>query len=116
MRELGLESEGELCERLGIAFVSFPVPDRGVPSSVLQTQRLVEEIVSRLRDGSRVAASWRAGIGSTGLLAGCVLRAMGIPYESVFGILTRVRGVPVPDTPAQELWVKQHGGGTKNAL
>src|SRR5215207_7452876 len=29
--ELGLQREAELCRACGIEFVSFPIPDRGVP-------------------------------------------------------------------------------------
>jgi hypothetical protein len=32
VRTLGLESEADLCAGLGIDFLSFPIPDRGLPA------------------------------------------------------------------------------------
>ena len=31
--ELGLQREAELCRASGIGFLSFPIPDRGVPET-----------------------------------------------------------------------------------
>src|SRR5262245_33737513 len=50
--ELALHDEPVLCQASAIDFISFPIPDGGVPSSVRQTARLVERLVSLLRAGS----------------------------------------------------------------
>ena len=106
-RDLALEQEALLCRTCGIEFVSFPIRDRGVPTSPDATASLVEWVVSDLRRGLGVAIHCRLGIGRTGLVAGCVLRALGYDFESVFPILSRARGMPVPDTDAQVEWVRR---------
>jgi len=106
-RELELEQEAVLCRERGIAFVSFPIKDRSVPSSPDATAALVDWVVSDLRRGLGVAIHCRLGIGRSGLVAACVLRALGHAYEEVFPILTRARGLPVPDTQAQVDWVRR---------
>jgi hypothetical protein len=42
--ELELRLQPKLCRAADIAFVSFPIADRGVPESVRETNRLVREI------------------------------------------------------------------------
>src|SRR3979411_803791 len=52
VRELELRDEPVLCASSQIEFISFPVTDRGVPSSVRRTAELADRVVSLLRDGS----------------------------------------------------------------
>src|SRR6266850_6266251 len=52
IRELELHDEPVLCASSKIEFISFPISDRGVPSSVHQTAELVDRVVGFLRDGS----------------------------------------------------------------
>jgi protein-tyrosine phosphatase len=106
-RELELEQESLLCRTYGVEFVSFPIKDRGIPSSPDAAAALVDWVVADLRRGLGVAIHCRAGIGRSGLVAGCVLHALGQPFESVFPILSRARGLPVPDTDAQVQWVRR---------
>jgi protein-tyrosine phosphatase len=79
-RELELEQEALLCRTYGVEFVSFPIKDRSVPSSPDAAASLVDWVVSDLRRGLGVAIHCRLGIGRTGLVAACVLHALGQPY------------------------------------
>jgi protein-tyrosine phosphatase len=107
VRELGLEAEARLCEHNGIEFVSFPIPDRGVPPSLPNTRRLVDDLHTKLRSGVGVAIHCRAGIGRSALIAGCVLLRLGVEVADVFPMLARARRLAVPDTRAQEEWLTQ---------
>jgi protein-tyrosine phosphatase len=106
-RQVGLSDEAALCGAKDIKFVSFPIPDRGVPSAVASFAVLVEGLVGLLRSGSSVAIHCRAGIGRSGLLAGCILGSLGISVDDAFGMLSRARRVAVPDTDAQVEWVRE---------
>lgn len=108
VRELELADEESLCLAANLKFVSFPIPDRGVPINVVEFARLVVEIEQRLRSGESVAVHCRAGIGRSGLLGACVLYAFGVDPNSAFGMLSRARGVTVPDTDAQIAWVREY--------
>jgi protein-tyrosine phosphatase len=114
--ELRLKLEGELCEVNGLAFTSFPVRDRGVPTSLVQAARLVRSIESDLLRGDGVAIHCRAGIGRSGLIAGCVLINLGIPEPEVFPRITRARGVTVPDTPEQVAWLARFAREARDVL
>jgi protein-tyrosine phosphatase len=105
-RELGLADEASLCREAGLQFVSFPIPDRGIPLNQKGFAELVDDLAERLRSGDSVGIHCRAGIGRSGLLGASVLGAFGVSPESAFAMLSRARGVTVPDTDAQAEWVR----------
>ena len=106
VREIGLSQEAKLCEDRDIEFLSFPIPDRGLPASTRAATDLIAVLVSRLQGGTAVAVHCRAGIGRTGLVAGGVMSKLGIPFADIFAALSMARGVPMPDTQEQIDWVK----------
>jgi predicted protein tyrosine phosphatase len=71
--EFDLTNQGALCRSNGIEFVSFPIPDRGVPSSGEETLRLVRALEGHLAAGTNVGIHCRQGIGRSGLAAACAL-------------------------------------------
>jgi protein-tyrosine phosphatase len=102
--ELEISEEERLCVRHGISYHSFPIKDRGTPESEPAFFALADEVAASVRQGSVVAVHCRAGIGRSGLLAGSVLLRLGIPASQVFAVLSRARGLSVPDTSAQAEW------------
>ena len=108
VRELELREQAGLCAEHGVDFRSFPIPDRGTPGSSRELLVLIEELQGHLRAGKAVAIHCRAGIGRTGLVAGCLAHRLGVPLEEVFHVLSRSRGLAMPDTAAQVEWVEKH--------
>jgi protein-tyrosine phosphatase len=106
--ELALANEELLCTAADLRFLSFPIPDRGVPTNSAEFAKLVIEIEGRLRIGESVAIHCRAGIGRSGLLGACVLSVLGVRPELAFQMLSRARGVTVPDTECQTAWVREY--------
>jgi protein-tyrosine phosphatase len=106
--ELGLGDEPRLCSSHGIEFVSFPIPDRGVPTSFGALNKLVLQLVPKVKGGQMVAVHCRAGIGRSGVVAAGILLRSGVPFAQVFPALSRARGVTVPDTDAQAEWVQAY--------
>jgi len=105
IEELGLQRLPDCCGSAGIDFVSFPIPDRGVPASLDETDRLVRRLCDALAAGKAVAVHCRAGIGRSALIAACVLVRSGYHVNSAFDVIAKARGVTVPDTDAQRAWV-----------
>ena len=58
---------------------SFPIPDYGLPAKEDQRDfpALVRDVVGALKDGRTVLIHCGAGIGRTGMVATCVLVALG---------------------------------------
>jgi protein-tyrosine phosphatase len=105
VEELGLRGEREQCERLGIEFISFPIADRGIPH-MDGAAALARSICTRLSDGKSVTIHCRAGIGRSAVLAGCVLIHAGThDADRAFDAIGKARGLKVPDTDAQRLWL-----------
>lgn len=104
--DLGLQREAGLCQAQGIEFVSFPIPDRGVPESLHDVMALVREIATRLDESCAVAVHCRAGIGRSSLIAACALVYSGLTPKTAFEMIGEARGVSVPDTERQREWVR----------
>jgi Cyclin-dependent kinase inhibitor 3 (CDKN3) len=103
--ELGLARERALCERVGIEFRSFPIPDRSVPESYRGLHALAEELATERRHGKNIGAHCRACIGRSSLLLAAVLCVEGISPEHAFRLISNGRGLQVPDTPEQMEWL-----------
>jgi protein-tyrosine phosphatase len=105
---LGLEKEREHCREAGLAFAAFPIPDRGVPGDAFELSTFSRKIYLRCAAGENTAIHCRAGIGRSGLVAAAVLLHGGSSVEDAFAKIGTARGVPVPDTPEQEEWLRRH--------
>ena len=103
--EFDLTDEEALSEAHGIEFISFPIPDRGVPASREETSALANKLERALAAGKRVGLHCRQSIGRSSLLAACVLVAAGEDSSNAFQRISIARGHPVPDTMEQEDWV-----------
>lgn len=104
--EFGLDGEEELSQAQDIEFISFPIPDREVPTSREAMIALVHKLEPALASGKSVGLHCRQGIGRSSLIAACVLIASGENPVEVFERISTARGRPVPDTVEQKEWVK----------
>ena len=102
--ELG--HEGDVAESKGVGFISFPIPDRGVPASTREALSLFSEVAAALEEGKNVAVHCRQGIGRSGLIAAGVLLTSGMGVEKALEAVSAARGETVPETPAQLQWIK----------
>jgi protein-tyrosine phosphatase len=105
--KLGLEMERDFAVAAGLEFLSFPVPDHGLPQSPVAVSRLVSALARKVLDGSAVVLHCRAGIGRSSLIAALVLMHSE-PRVNVDKALARIslaRGLNVPDTEAQRAWL-----------
>ncbi len=103
--ELNLAEEAEFCRANGIQFVSFPVIDRGIPSSVKAFYDLITILAGHLADGKYIAIHCRQGIGRAALVAICLLVFSGVDEPAATQRVSSARGCAVPETPEQRRWV-----------
>lgn len=102
IQDLGLETEASLCESRAIEFVSYPIPDRGVPRNSVTAVQLARQIIS---SGKPTAIHCRAGIGRSALVAALVLRLEGLEGDTALNLISKARGTSVPDTATQRDWI-----------
>lgn len=104
--EFNLESEKELSEAHGIRFVSFPIPDRGVPTSKAAAASLVHDLEQSLAEGKKIALHCRQSVGRSALIAAYLIVDAGEDSRSAFERISSARRGKVPDTTEQEHWVE----------
>ena len=102
--ELDLAEEASICNALGIEFLTFPIPDRGIPSGREAVLRLAIDLRQGLTEGKSIAIHCRQGIGRAAMIAICVLIAMGLDPKVALAQVSTARGIPVPETVEQQRW------------
>ncbi|WP_020396377.1 protein-tyrosine phosphatase family protein [Thiolinea disciformis] len=101
MMRLGVAFEPRLCLQLGMEFEHFPIPDRHTPTRHKPFHELVEKLYQDLQHGKNVAIHCYAGIGRTGVLAGCLLIRDGMSAQDATELLSSIRGHNMPQTQEQ---------------
>jgi len=104
--QLDLAKESDVAESKGIHFISFPIPDRGVPPSMPASLGLLKNIADALEHGKNVAVHCRQGIGRSGLIATGVLVASGMGVDKAIEIVSSARGLAIPETAPQLQWIQ----------
>jgi protein-tyrosine phosphatase len=101
---LDLGREAQLSRHCGLAFRSFPIVDRSVPSQI-EAMRLMQQLDAELARGKNLVVHCRQGIGRSGLIAAGLLVARGVSPEDAIERASAARRVPIPETPRQRLWI-----------
>lgn len=103
--ELGLADEGKCCRESGVQFLSFPIEDRSLPSSMSDLRMFLNSVDQEIKENKSVAIHCRAGIGRSSMLCACLLVFRGFSTDQAFRMIQEARGCPVPDTDEQRSWV-----------
>lgn len=106
--DLDISAEAAITKSHGMKFLSFPIVDRQVPESESRLSRTMEKLDAELEAGRNVVLHCRQGIGRTGLVAACLLISKGIDPETALRQLSSARGLPVPETTEQRLWIERY--------
>lgn len=107
-RNLGLEAERLEVKACEMGFISFPIPDMGLPPSVEDFAQITQMLFTQVNAGVNTLVHCRAGIGRSGLVAAGVLLHTGMSPEEAFAYVSRMRGIRVPETPEQHGWLETH--------
>jgi protein-tyrosine phosphatase len=104
--ELELTNEQTVVESNRIRFISFPIPDRGIPVSQKDALSLLANITTTLEDGRNVAIHCRQSVGRSGLIAAGLLVIAGVDVDKAVQAVSAARGQKVPETDGQMEWIK----------
>jgi protein-tyrosine phosphatase/nicotinamidase-related amidase len=97
-------------EAAGFEVFRLAVPDQGTPT-LAEARALVRHIQGRLQAGGRVVVHCLGGLGRSGLIAGCLLRAQGRDAAAAIAHVRAARGPRAIETPAQERFVAAYASG-----
>jgi protein-tyrosine phosphatase len=98
-----------------IIYISYPIPDRGVLSTISDAKSIIDALARYITEGKHVAVHCRMGIGRSTMMAAATLVALGETPERAFAMIQEARGCEVPDTPEQLQWVKRFSAGIQTS-
>jgi len=105
--ELRLDHEATSAIGSDLEFRSFPIPDGGIPRSHEAVAELVGRLVIALQAGTSIGVHCRQGIGRSAMIAAATLIASGEGAREAVETVSIARGLPVPETDAQQHWVAE---------
>lgn len=105
LKALGLTEEARLCEKYGIDFLHFPIPDFGVPADRARFSAFVKSLSEKLDQGVHIVIHCHGGVGRSSVAVAGVLLERGVSCDQVFDLIGRHRGKKVPETAVQERWL-----------
>lgn len=92
---------------LGLRLIDHPIPDFGVPGDAAAFAQLMGDLRAALEGGQGLVVHCAAGIGRTGLVAQCLLMALGEGAEAArAAVLAAGSG---PETPQQQAFAQMQG-------
>ena len=113
IQDLELISEEPLSRAAGLEFVSFPIEDRKVPHSSLGVARFLAQLGADLTSGKNVVIHCRQGVGRAGMIAAGILITQDVEAQRALAAVSGARGVPVPETDEQRVWVTEGVGSAR---
>ncbi len=103
--ELGLEDEEATCKKWELDFINFPIKDVNTPKNEDEFIRLATDLANRIKEDETVVIHCRMGIGRASILTAAVMIRLGYEGKGIFEIISKYRGVQVPDTEEQKNWI-----------
>ena len=110
--DLGLSQENEIAIKMGIAYCSFPIPDRHVPPNLARFRDFTAGLAAQLRAGTRIGVHCRGSIGRASITAACALIHLGWNADAALAAIESARGCQIPDTLEQRQWILNFEGGS----
>jgi len=106
--KLGVGALPRLASENGLSWREFPVTDRAAPTAGRQAEfdRLLDELLTGLGAGRRVAIHCQAGLGRTGLLAASLLVRSGTASDDAITLVRSVRPGSI-ETSGQEDFIRE---------
>jgi protein-tyrosine phosphatase len=103
--ELGLQDEQSSALSAGIALLSFPIPDHGIPQDRKKFAAFLSGLERQMLAGRRIGVHCRGCVGRSGVVTASLLIRSGISHKQAWTQISAARGYLVPETAEQKAWV-----------
>ena len=103
LAEWGIDELPSAAAERGLELLHRPIRDLSVPT-LDDARSLVHELIAR-RD-EPILIHCIGGLGRTGVIAGCLLRALDVPPDEALRRLVAARGTRCPEFPDQRSFVR----------
>ena len=70
-------------DALPLGLIHFPLGDGGVPQDTDAFLDLAKDVAAQLKNGTSFMVHCKGGVGRTGLMASCIVAALGLPLSRV---------------------------------
>jgi protein-tyrosine phosphatase len=105
---LAVAEEGPIAEKIGLRFLSHPIPDCNTPPDIAAFRKFVTGLADRLRAGEHIGVHCRGSIGRATVAAASTLIELGWQPRAALAAIRAARGLAVPDTQEQEDWILRY--------
>jgi protein-tyrosine phosphatase len=102
---LGLGEESHLAKKIGLQFLSHPIPDVHIPPDTSAFRKFVADLAARLQTGESIGVHCRGSIGRSTVTAAATLVHLGWAPARALDAIQAARGCVVPDTQEQMDWI-----------
>ncbi len=102
---LALGKEAAVARKVGMTFLSYPIPDTQIPIDLKAFRAFVQDLANRLREGESIGVHCRGSIGRSTVTAAGALIELGWTPHAALAAIQQARGCVVPDTQEQEDWI-----------
>lgn len=91
----------------GLRAEAFAIPDQRTPTQ-REAEPLVASLAASLAAGESVVLACMGGLGRSGMIAACVLRALGLSADDAIARIREARGPRAIETTLQEAFVSEY--------
>jgi len=92
----------------GLTVLRHPIPDFGVPQDTATFAATIDDVLERVRAGERVLVACFGGLGRTGTVSACVLRAAGLTSAEAIALVRATRPGTI-ESEGQLAFVEAYG-------
>jgi protein-tyrosine phosphatase len=106
--DLELGGEESVCEKRGLKFIRIPIRDRDVPILDGSSVEAISSLSDIWQQGMAIVLHCRMAYGRAPMIAACLMIAQGRGTEETLKVISAARGVTVPETENQRMWIHQY--------
>ena len=108
LEELSVPNLREIVIQAGLESLWLPIGDQDIPKDILAFDRLINAIVSKVKEGKKVIIHCKKGKGRTGTIATCCLIKLGYCWDDALHTVRTIRNNKSMQHRSQMKFIKDY--------